>query len=69
MVHILSEKNSIINQYIYELRHKDIQKDRLRFRLNIERLGELMAFEISKTMDYAPKKVETPLGEATVSLF
>lgn len=68
MVHILSEKNSIINQYIYELRHKDIQKDRLRFRLNIERLGELMAFEISKTLDFAPQKVETPLGEAIVSL-
>ncbi len=67
MVHILSEKNSIINQYIYELRHKEIQQDRLRFRMNVERLGELMAYEISKTLKYAPKHVETPLGEAVVS--
>jgi uracil phosphoribosyltransferase len=68
MVHVLSEKNSIVNQYMYELRHKEIQQDRLRFRLNIERLGELMAYEISKTLLYAPKTVETPLGEAIVSL-
>lgn len=64
----LSEQNSIINQYMAEMRDVDYQKNRFLFRNNIQRIGEFEAFEISKTLDYAPTKVTTPLGEATVSL-
>jgi uracil phosphoribosyltransferase (UMP pyrophosphorylase)(UPRTase) len=64
----LSEQNSIINQYMAEMRDVDYQKNRFLFRNNIQRIGEFEAFEISKTLDYAPTKVTTPLGEATVNL-
>ena len=64
----LSEQNSIINQYMAEMRDVDYQKNRFLFRNNIQRIGEFEAFEISKTLDYAPTKVITPLGEATVNL-
>ena len=63
----LSEQNSIINQYMAEMRDVDYQKNRFLFRNNIQRIGEFEAFEISKTLDYAPTKVATPLGEATVN--
>ncbi|MDR0895833.1 MAG: uracil phosphoribosyltransferase [Prevotellaceae bacterium] len=62
-----AETNSILNQYIAEIRDVKIQNDRLRFRRNIERIGEIMAYEISKSFAYSPKPVETPLGTATVS--
>lgn len=64
----LSEQNSIINQYMAEMRDVDYQKSRFLFRNNIQRIGEFEAFEISKTLDYEPTKVTTPLGEATVNL-
>lgn len=64
----LSEQNSIINQYMAEMRDVDYQKNRFLFRNNIQRIGEFEAFEISKLLDYAPTKVTTPLGEATVNL-
>lgn len=64
MIHILTQQNSIANHFLAELRHKDIQQDRLRFRRNLERLGEIMAYELSKTLEYAPEEVETPLGIA-----
>lgn len=64
MINILTKQNSIANHFIAELRHKDIQQDRLRFRRNLERLGELMAYELSKTLEYAPEEIETPLGIA-----
>ena len=64
----LSEQNSIINQYMAEMRDVDYQKNRFLFRNNIQRIGEFEAFEISKTLDYEPIKVTTPLGEATVNL-
>lgn len=64
----LSEQKSIINQYMAEMRDVDYQKNRFLFRNNIQRIGEFEAFEISKTLDYAPTKVTTPLGEATVNL-
>ena len=64
----LSEQNSIINQYMAEMRDVDYQKNRSLFRNNIQRIGEFEAFEISKTLDYEPTKVTTPLGEATVNL-
>jgi len=64
----LSKTNSIINQYMAEIRDKVYQKNRLLFRNNIMRIGECEAFEISKTMEYAPKDIATPLGIATVNV-
>lgn len=62
-----AETNSILNQYVAELRNVDIQTDRMRFRHNIERIGELMAYEISKELTYSVKQVRTPLGIAEAS--
>lgn len=68
MVHILAKENSLLNQFIAELRDKEIQKDSLRFRRNMERLGEVFAYKISKHLDYKPKKITTPLGVSEMSL-
>lgn len=62
IVHNLSENNSILNQFIAEIRDITIQNDKLRFRKNIERIGEIMAYEISKTLNYSHTFIETPLG-------
>lgn len=62
MVNILSHKNSIVNRFIAEIRDAEIQKDRMRFRRNLERIGEVAALEISKTLEYEEKEVVTPLG-------
>ncbi|HJA84780.1 MAG TPA: uracil phosphoribosyltransferase [Candidatus Bacteroides avicola] len=62
-----SEQNSILNQYVAELRDVHIQTDRMRFRRNIERIGELMAYEMSKELTYSVKPVQTPLGLAEAS--
>ncbi|MCF8424807.1 MAG: uracil phosphoribosyltransferase [Bacteroidia bacterium] len=67
MVHILSKQNSIFNQYVAELRDITIQKDRMRFRRNLERMGEIMSYEISKTLVYQTKETTTPLGIAETS--
>src|ERR1700741_1571492 len=67
MVHILSEHNSIFNQFVAELRDLKIQKDSMRFRRNLERIGEIMAYEISKTMSYETRQTTTPLGIADTS--
>ena len=64
MIHILSEQTSILNQYIAEIRDKNIQQDRIRFRRNMERMGELFAYEISKTLTYNNTITETVLAEA-----
>lgn len=64
----LSKTPSIANQFIAELRDVNVQTDRMRFRRNLERLGEILAYEVSKTLDYAPKTIATPLGEAEVAL-
>ena len=61
-----AESDTILNQYLAELRDVSIQTDRMRFRRNIERIGELMAYEISKTLTYSAKNVQTPLGTAQV---
>ncbi|MDD4991658.1 MAG: uracil phosphoribosyltransferase [Paludibacter sp.] len=58
----LSENNSVLNHYIKEIRSVEIQKDSMRFRRNMERIGEIMAYEISKTMEYKHEDVQTPLG-------
>ncbi|MBQ9672854.1 MAG: uracil phosphoribosyltransferase [Prevotella sp.] len=63
-----SESNSVINQYMAELRDKTHQKNRMVFRRNIERIGEMMAFELSKTLEYKPKTVTTPLGTIDINL-
>lgn len=64
----LGATNSIFNQFILEIRDAGIQKDRMRFRRNIERMGEISAYEISKTLEYTKKEVITPLGQAEVSV-
>lgn len=66
MVHLLSKENSIINQFIAELRNVEVQNDRMRFRRNLERIGEIAALEISKKLPYSTKSVTTPLGVAPV---
>ncbi len=58
----LSENNSILNHYIKEIRSVEIQNDSMRFRRNLERIGEIMAYEISKSLSYRPEDVQTPLG-------
>ena len=63
-----SEQNSIINQCMAEIRDAEYQKNRLLFRNNIMRIGEFKAFELSKTLAYAPKEVTTPLGVSTVNV-
>lgn len=68
MIFNLSQSNSIANQFLSELRHADTQKDRMRFRRNLERIGELLAYEISKTLVYKPVAVETSLGVANIPL-
>lgn len=57
------EYDSLVSQYMTELRDVTVQKDPFRFRRNLERIGEIMAFEISRTLRYADKKIETPLAE------
>ncbi|MEM1318644.1 MAG: uracil phosphoribosyltransferase [Bacteroidota bacterium] len=68
MIVNLSEQNTIANQFVSELRDVHIQKDRMRFRRNLGRLGEVMAYEISKTFDYVEQETETPLGIAKTFL-
>jgi uracil phosphoribosyltransferase len=68
MLFNLSEQNSIANHFVSELRDVNIQSDRLRFRKNVERLGQIMAYEISKKFKYKDKAVKTPLGSSNISL-
>ncbi|MCM1484356.1 MAG: uracil phosphoribosyltransferase [Muribaculaceae bacterium] len=63
-VHDFALTPSLVSQYMAELRDVDIQKDMLRFRRNLERIGEIMAYEISRTMKYDTVPVETPLATA-----
>ncbi len=67
-VKILSDKNSLLNQFISEIRDEAIQRDSMRFRRNMERIGEIMAYEISKQFTYEEKEVTTPLGIANVNV-
>ena len=68
MLHILNSENTLLNKFIAEIRDKVIQKDSMRFRRNLERIGEVMAYELSKELNYVTKVVETPLGEAEVNV-
>ena len=62
----LGENNSILNKFVAQMRDRDVQKDSMRFRRNLERVGEIFAYEISKTMKVTEKSVVTPLGIANV---
>ncbi|WP_394990253.1 uracil phosphoribosyltransferase [Emticicia sp.] len=62
---VLTENNSLANQFLAELRDKEIQRDAMRFRKNLERLGEIFAYEISKTLSFQNRTVETQLGTKT----
>ncbi len=64
----LGAGNSILNKFVSELRDVNIQKDSMRFRRNIERIGEIMAYEISRRFDYAIQEIQSPLGIAPMSL-
>ncbi|MCK9291903.1 MAG: uracil phosphoribosyltransferase [Bacteroidales bacterium] len=68
MIQNLGATNSIFNQFISELRDITIQQDRMRFRRNLERVGEIFAYEISKTLSYETKEVITPLGSTIMQL-
>lgn len=69
MLKELQKQNTILNRFVAELRDENIQKDSMRFRRNMERVGEVMAYEISKTLDYVVRNVVTPLGEAPTALY
>ena len=64
----LSEQNSVTNQYMAELRDKNYQKNKMLFRRNVERIGEMMAYELSKTLEYKTKNIKTPLGSIDIPL-
>lgn len=63
----LGDTDSILNKFVAELRDVDIQKDSLRFRRNVERIGEIMAYEISKEFHYSTKDIQSPLGIAPMN--
>lgn len=68
MIHNLSEQNSIFSQFISEIRDKSIQKDAMRFRRNLERIGEVLGYELSKKLSYSKQETITPLGVSASEL-
>lgn len=68
IVHRLDERPSLLNQFLSELRDVEIQRDRMRFRRNLERVGEILSYEMSKVLEYQPKVVTTPLSTKEVFL-
>jgi uracil phosphoribosyltransferase len=67
-IHNLSETPSILNTFISEIRDKTIQKDSMRFRRNIERIGEVLGYELSKSLTFATHNIETPLGNSNIDM-
>lgn len=65
---ILNQKNSIANHFLAEIRDVSVQKDRMRFRKNLERIGEILAYEVSKALPYRKRKIEGPFGEISTAL-
>lgn len=65
---VLNAVDSIANQILFELRDRQIQLDRVRFRSNLKKLGELIAYEISKSLNYQPEEVETVLGRSSINV-
>ena len=68
MVNVIDTRNSVLNTFLSEIRAVDIQQDRMRFRRNLERVGEVMAYEISKTFDYSARTIRTPINPISVML-
>jgi|SRR5882724_6745862 len=68
MVYNLSQQHSLISNWVSELRDAEVQQDRMRFRRNLERIGEAIAYEISKVLPFEDKEVQTPLGIATAKV-
>ena len=68
MIYNLSEQHSLLTQWMSEIRDIDVQKDRMRFRRNMERIGEVAAYELSKQLPFSEKVVQTPMGESTVKV-
>ncbi len=68
MIQILGEQNSIFNRFIYEIRDQEIQKDSMRFRRNLQRIGEIFAYEISKKLNFVSQDCQTPLGIANITI-
>ena len=68
IIHNLGDENSILNTFISEIRDTHIQKDAMRFRRNIERIGEVLGYEVSKELEYTIKNVTTPLGHKSMNL-
>ena len=68
MLFVIGEQNSVATQFLLELRDVKLQQDRLRFRRNLERLGEIMAHEVSKKLSYTSRLIQTPLGQATLNV-
>ena len=68
IIHNLGDENSILNTFISEIRDSHIQKDAMRFRRNIERIGEVLGYEVSKELEYTIKNVTTPLGHKSMNL-
>ncbi len=62
----LSDQHTLMNTFMLELRDQSIQRDPMRFRRNLERVGEIMAYEISKTLEYQDREIQTPLGQCAV---
>ncbi|MEH6704583.1 uracil phosphoribosyltransferase [Galbibacter orientalis] len=67
-VHNLSETNSVVNHFLAEIRNVNIQNDRMRFRRNIERIGEILAYEMSKSLHFSSEEIQTPLSEIKANL-
>lgn len=61
-IHYLSEGNSVLNHFLGQIRNVNVHNDSMRFRRNIERIGEIMSYELSKELHYAPIEIQTPLG-------
>lgn len=66
MIKVLGNQNTLLDQYIAQLRDVEVQKDSLRFRKNLERIGEIFAYEVSKTLNYEDMEITTSLGQARV---
>ena len=62
IIHRFDHSNSLLSTFIAEIRDKEIQKDSMRFRRNIERIGEILAYELSKTLDFQDEIIQTPFG-------
>ena len=68
IIHNFSNEQSILNNFIAEIRDASIQKDRMRFRRNIERIGEILSYELSKSLEYSSTDIITPLGTKTMNI-